>query len=159
MPAWNAIALFVTAVLGVAPPRDVVRARVLAFYRDDRAHRWPDVLDHFTVGKMAARWPAPTEDPAWVGASPPDAAVPCLSPSRDDRPFRMSISLVGRWARVFVTWCDTGSTDEVWLLRLGEEWRIARLTRATGGTPRSGPASDDRPRPGGPGSRPGAPHP
>lgn len=153
------IAVLMTLLAGSLPPQDAVRARVLAFYRDDGAHRWPDVLDHFTVGKIAARWPAPTGDPAWVGASPANAAVPCLSPSQGDRRSRMSITLVGRWARVFVTWCDTGSTDEVWLLRLGVEWRIARLTRATAGTPRSGPASDDRPRSGGPGSRRGAPRP
>ena len=136
MAGWTGIALLVTAIAVSAPPRDAIRARVLAFYRDDRAHRWPDVLDHFTVGKIAARWPAPAADPSWAGATPPHAAAPCLSPTGGDPPSRMSITLVGRWARVFVTWCDTGSTDEVWLLRLGEEWRIARLTRAIAGTPR-----------------------
>ncbi len=105
-----------------------MRARVLAFYRDDRAHRWPDVLEHFTVGKIAARWPAPTGDPAWTGATPPDRTVPCVS-SPGDPGSRMSIGVVGRWARVFVTWCDTGGTDEVWLLRIGQDWKIARLRR------------------------------
>jgi hypothetical protein len=128
MGASAAAALLVTLILGNGPAPDVIRARVLAFYRDDRAHRWPDVLDHFTVGKIAARWPAPSDDPAWTRATPPDGAVPCVS-SRGDAPSRMSIDVVGRWARVFVTWCDTGSTGEVWLLRIAEEWKIARLTR------------------------------
>lgn len=119
--------LFSALSLGNTPP-GAIRARVLAFYRDDRAHRWPDVLDHFTVGKIAARWPAPSDDPAWTRAAPPAGAAPCDS-SRADAPSRMTITVVGRWARVFVTWCRSGSTDEVWLLEIASDWMIARLTR------------------------------
>ncbi len=128
MRASARAALLVTLLSGNATPQDAIRARVLAFYRDDRAHRWPDVLEHFTVGKIAARWPAPSGDPAWTRAAPPGGTVPCVS-SRGDAPSRISIAVVGRWARVFVTWCDSGATDEVWLLRIGAEWKIARLTR------------------------------
>jgi len=119
--------LLFTLGAGRSPP-DAIRARVLAFYRDDRAHHWPDVLDHFTVGKVAARWPTPTGDPRWMRAAPPDQAAPCVS-SPADAPFRMSLAEVGRWARVFVTWCATGGTDEVWLVLIGADWRIARLLR------------------------------
>jgi hypothetical protein len=41
----------------------------------------------------------------------------------------MSITVVRRWARVFVTWCGARATDEVWLLRIAETWKIARLVR------------------------------
>lgn len=128
MPLSIAAVLCLTLVPGPPPP-DPIRARVFAFYRDDRAHRWPDVLDHFTMGKIAARWPAPSDDPAWARAARPDASAPCDS-SRDDLPSRTATTVVGRWARVFVTWCGSGSTDEVWLLRIGSDWKIARLVRA-----------------------------
>ncbi len=129
MPFRSDIAPFFAVLLGVLPAADnPIRARVLAFYSDDRAHRWPDVLEHFTVGKVAARWPAPLSDPAWIAATPsPDDEV--CEPANGVPPSRMSITSVGRWARVFVTWCDTGATDEVWLLRIGEAWKIARLVR------------------------------
>ena len=124
----NAVALLFLTLAPESAPPDAIRARVLAFYRDDRAHGWPDVLDHFTVGKVAARWPAPTGDPRWTRAAPPDDTVACAS-GADDPSFRMSIAEVDRWARVFVTWCGTGGTDEVWLVLIGGDWKIARLLR------------------------------
>lgn len=109
-------------------PDSAIRSRVLAFYRDDRAHRWPDVLNHFTVGKVAARWPAPTGASTWVRAAPAPEAEPCTS-TWQDAPHRMSVARVDRWARVFITWCDAAATDEVWLVQIGAEWKIARLER------------------------------
>ncbi len=44
------VAALASLLLPGRSPQDAIRARVLAFYRDDRAHRWPDVLDHFSVG-------------------------------------------------------------------------------------------------------------
>src|SRR5947208_16272772 len=49
---------------------EAIRAQVRGFYRDDRGHRWPDVLDHFWGGKITARWTAPTTNPAWTRAHP-----------------------------------------------------------------------------------------
>jgi hypothetical protein len=44
----------------------------------------------------------------------------------------MTIALIDdRWARVFVTRCGAGTSDEVWMLRVGEAWRIARLVRGS----------------------------
>ncbi len=126
--------LYMTALCAsfLAPrptPEATIRARVLAFYRDDRAHHWPDVLDHFTVGKIAARWPPPVSDSVWLAAAPARDAKAC-EPAEGVPPSRMSITTVDRWARVFVTWCDArAATDEVWLLRIGQDWKIARLVR------------------------------
>jgi hypothetical protein len=116
------------AFLGQGPSQNAIRARLLNFYREDRANRWPDVLSHFTVGKISARWPAPTLDSTWIAAVPPREEAPCASQNRAP-PSRMSITVIGLWARVFVTWCDRGSTDEVWLLRISDDWKIARLMR------------------------------
>ena len=129
MPFRSDIAALLALFLGVLPAAEnPIRTSVLAFYSDDRAHRWPDVLEHFTVGKVAARWPAPLSDPAWTAATPPPDDAAC-EPANGVPPFRMSITSVGRWARVFVTWCDRRATDEVWLLRIGAAWKIARLVR------------------------------
>src|SRR5213080_3705256 len=99
----------------VASDRDAIRSQVLGFYRDDQAHRWPDVLDYFWVGKISARWTAPTTD----------------TRSRQGLALPMSIALIDdRWARVFVAPGCAGPQDELWMLRVGAEWRIARMIRA-----------------------------
>src|SRR5207244_9283965 len=36
----------------LATPEAAIRAQVQGFYHDDRDNRWPDVLDHFWVGKI-----------------------------------------------------------------------------------------------------------
>jgi len=112
-------------------PREAIRVQVEGFYRDDRDNRWPDVLEHFWVGKITARWTAPTSDPAWVRASPVAADSACAS-GRAPEPLAMTIALIDdRWARVFVTRCGLGSPDELWMLRVGEDWRIARMIRGS----------------------------
>ena len=114
----------------VASARDEIRVQVQGFYRDDRDNRWPDVLDHFWVGKITARWTAPTSDPAWLAARPIDRDSACVAGK--DHGLSVSIALIDdRWARVFVTRCGLGSPDEVWLLRVGQDWRIARLIRGS----------------------------
>lgn len=129
MPVYRHAALLCTLLLvGLPAPEAAIRARVVAFYRDDRAHHWPDVLDHFTVGKIAARWPPPVSDPAWLAAAPAPDATAC-EPADGVPASRMSIATVDRWARVFVTWCEARTTDEVWLLRIEQDWKIARLMR------------------------------
>ena len=111
----------------LATPEAAIRAQVQGFYRDDRDNRWPDVLDHFWVGKITARWTAPTSNPAWVGAHPVEGHSGCL-PGEDHV---LSVALIDdRWARVFVTPCGGGPPDELWMLRVGEDWRIARMIRA-----------------------------
>ena len=130
-----ACALF--ALMGVTPvaaqlaaPRAAIRAQVEGFYRDDRDNRWPDVLDYFWVGKITARWTAPTSAPAWLAARPIDRDSACVAGK--DHGLSVSIALIGdRWARVFVTRCGLGSPDELWLLRVGQDWRIARLIRGS----------------------------
>jgi len=114
----------------VAFARDEIRVQVQGFYRDDRDNRWPDVLDHFWVGKITARWTAPTSDPAWLAARPIDRDSACVAGK--DHGISVSIALIDdRWARVFVTRCGLGSPDELWLLRVGQDWRIARLIRGS----------------------------
>src|SRR6266480_147462 len=130
-----ACALF--ALMGVTPvaaqlaaPRAAIRAQVEGFYRDDRDNRWPDVLDHFWVGKITARWTAPTSDPAWLAARPPDRDSACMA--GEHAILALSIAVIDdRWARVFVTRCGLGSPDELWMLRVGEDWRIARMVRGS----------------------------
>src|SRR2546422_851759 len=112
----------------VASARDEIRVQVQGFCGDDRDNRWPDVLDHFWVGKITARWTAPTSDPAWLAARPIDRDSACVAGK--DHGLSVSIALIDdRWARVFVTRCGLGSPDELWLLRVGQDWRIARLIR------------------------------
>jgi len=114
----------------VASARDAIRVQVQGFYRDDRDNRWPDVLDHFWVGKITARWTAPTSDAAWLAARPIDRDSACLAGK--DHVLSVSIALIDdRWARVFVTRCGLGSADELWMLRVGRDWRIARLIRGS----------------------------
>jgi len=128
---WAVLALIwgTPVVSQLAPsPREVIRAQVEGFYRDDRDHRWPDVLDHFWVGKISARWTAPTSDPAWVGAHPVARNLACVA--RQEHV--LSIALIDdRWARVFVTPCRGGPPDELWMLRVGADWRIARMIRGS----------------------------
>jgi len=110
-----------------ASAREAIRLQVQGFYRDERDHRWPDVLDHFWVGKISARWTAPTSNPEWVGAQPVERNSACLT---GDHVHALSIALIDdRWARVFVTPCAGGPPDELWMLRVGEDWRIARMIR------------------------------
>ena len=111
-----------------ASPQEAIRSQILGFYSDDRDNRWPDVLEHFWVGKISARWTAPTSDPAWVGAHPVARDSACVA-GQDQG---LSIALIDdRWARVFVTWCGLGAPDELWMLRVGQDWRIARMIRGS----------------------------
>lgn len=132
----RAVTCAVLALIWVAPvaaqrasPREAIRGQIQGFYRDDRDNRWPDVLEHFWVGKITARWTAPTSNPAWMLASPVAADSACAF-GRAPEPLAMTIALIDdRWARVFVTRCGSGSPDELWMLRVGEDWRIARMIR------------------------------
>ncbi len=132
----RAAACAVLALVWVTPvgaqlvaPGAAIRAQVQGFYSDDRDNRWPDVLDHFWVGKITARWTAPTSNPAWVRAHPVAADSACASGQAPER-LTMTIALIDdRWARVFVSRCGLGSPDELWMLRVGEDWRIARMMR------------------------------
>jgi len=113
-----------------ASAREAIRLQVQGFYRDERDHRWPDVLDHFWVGKISARWTAPTSNPAWVAARPIDRDSACSTP----KPQAVSVSIAlidDRWARAFVTRCAVPAPDDLWMLRVGQEWRIARLIRGS----------------------------
>ncbi|HYU90736.1 MAG TPA: hypothetical protein VE966_09850 [Gemmatimonadales bacterium] len=111
-------------------PREAIRVQVEGFYRDDRDNRWPDVLEHFWVGKITARWTAPTSDPAWVAARPIDRDSACAT--LNPQAVSVSIALIDdRWARVFVTRCAVPAPDDLWMLRVGQEWRIARLIRGS----------------------------
>ena len=110
----------------LATPEAAIRAQVQGFYRDDRDNRWPDVLDHFWVGKITALWTAPTSTQAWLAARPLERDSACV-PGEDHVLF---VALIDdRWARVFVTRCGGGPPDELWMLRVGGDWRIARMIR------------------------------
>ena len=112
----------------LATPEATIRAQVQGFYRDDRVNRWPDVLDHFWVGKITARWTAPTSNQAWLGARPLDRVSACVA----GEDHVLSVALIDdRWARVFVTPCGGGPPDELWMLRVGEDWRISRMIRGS----------------------------
>jgi hypothetical protein len=112
----------------LATPEAAIRSQVQGFYRDDRDDRWPDVLDHFWVGKITARWTTPTSNLAWLAARPLDRDSACMAGKYHG--LAMSIALIDdRWARVFVTPCGGGPPDELWMLRVGEDWRIARMIR------------------------------
>src|SRR6266513_5439893 len=112
----------------LATPEAAIRAQVQGFYRDDRDNRWPDVLDHFWVGKITARWTAPTSDPEWLAARPIDRDSACVAGEHEI--LALSIAVIDdRWARVFVTRCGAGSVDDLWMLRVGGDWRIARMVR------------------------------
>jgi hypothetical protein len=96
----------------LATPEAAIRAQVQAFYRDDRDNRWPDVLDHFWVGKITARWTAPTSNQAWLAARPVDRDSACVAGK--GHVLGMSIALIDdRWARVFVTRCGGAPPDEL----------------------------------------------
>src|SRR2546428_8689766 len=88
----------------LATPEAAIRAQVQGVYRDDRNTRWPDVLDHFWVGKITARWTAPTSTQAWFSVRPLERDSACVSGK--DHEVAMSISLIDDlWARVFLTRC------------------------------------------------------
>lgn len=112
-------------------PERAIRAELREFYRDYRANHWPDVLDHFWVGKITARWTAPTTDPSWLDAHPMPVDSACALERRGE--LAMSIVVIDdRWARVFAAGRTcSGSSDELWMLRVGEAWRIARMMPGT----------------------------
>src|SRR3989442_8864049 len=82
----------------LATPEAAIRAQVQGFYRDDRNTRWPDVLDHFWVGKITARWTAPTSTQAWLAV-------------------RLSAIQRACPGRITKSRCPP---DELWMLRVGE---------------------------------------
>src|SRR5438094_9793040 len=85
----------------VASDRDAIRSQVLGFYRDDQAHRWPDVLDYFWVGKISARWTAPTTDTRSQQALRVSVDSTCSPRSRLGLALPMSIALTAApWAPV-----------------------------------------------------------
>src|SRR5437870_7749683 len=93
----------------LATPEAAIRGQVQGLYSDDRDNRWPDVLDHFWVGKITARWTAPTSNPAWVRAHPVAADSACASGQARER-LTMTISLIDdSWELVFVSRCGVGS--------------------------------------------------
>ena len=125
---YAVLALMLVTPLGaqLATPEPAIRAQIQGFYRDDRDNRWPDVLDHFWVGKITARWTAPTSNPAWAGAHPVEGDSACVL----GEDHALSVALIDdRWARVFATRCGGGPPDELWMLRVGDDWRIARMVR------------------------------
>src|SRR2546422_7708318 len=104
----------------LATPEAAIRAQVEGFYRDDRDNHWPDVLDHFWVGKITARWTAPTSDRVWLDARPIPADSACALERHGE--LALSIAVIDdRWARVFAArrTC-AGPPDELWMLRVGE---------------------------------------
>ncbi|PYP37397.1 MAG: hypothetical protein DMD46_06175 [Gemmatimonadetes bacterium] len=112
-----------------ASAEDAIRTELLEFYRDYRADHWPDVLDHFWVGKITARWTAPTADSAWIDARPISGDSACALEQQG----KLALSIVviaDRWARVFAAGRTcTAPPDELWMLRVGGAWRIARMIR------------------------------
>ena|SRR6266849_9595141 len=80
--AWYLVLVLIWAIPVEAQfvsPREAISAQVQGFYRDDRDNRWPDVLDHFWVGKITARWTAPTSNQAWFAARPLDRDSTCAA--------------------------------------------------------------------------------
>ena len=131
--ACAALALSLTASVAAQhePPETLIRAELHEFYRDYRANHWPDVLDHFWVGKITARWSAPTSDRRWLDARPLPVDSACALARQGE--LAMSIVVIDeRWARVFAAARSCSDpTDELWMLRVGDAWRIARMIRGT----------------------------
>jgi len=131
--ACAALVLSLTASVAAQhePPETLIRAELREFYRDYRANHWPDVLDHFWVGKITARWTAPTSDRQWLDARPLPVDSACALAGRGE--LAMSIVVIDdRWARVFAAGRRCSDpTDELWMLRVGDAWRIARMIPGT----------------------------
>jgi len=131
--ACAALVLSLTAPIAAQrePPETLIRAELREFYRDYRANHWPDVLDHFWVGKITARWTAPTSDRRWLDARPLPVDSACALARRGE--LAMSIVVIDdRWARVFAAGRSCADpTDELWMLRVGDAWRIARMIPGT----------------------------
>jgi hypothetical protein len=114
-----------------ATSENAIRRELHEFYRDYRANHWPDVLDHFWVGKITARWTEPTSDHRWIDTRPIATDSACALERQKE--LAMSIVVIDdRWARVFAAGRDcAGPPDELWMLRVGEAWRIARMIRGS----------------------------
>lgn len=144
--AWLLIALSWSVPLAAqqASAEDAIRTELREFYRDYRANHWPDVLDHFWVGKITARWTAPTADSAWIGARP----IPGDSACALEQHGKLALSIVviaDRWARVFAAGRTcTAPPDELWMLRVGEAWRIARMVPGIDGVRSDRGAAESR---------------
>ncbi|HYL22248.1 MAG TPA: hypothetical protein VEU74_10835 [Gemmatimonadales bacterium] len=122
-----------TAPLAAQGPsaESAIRVELREFYRDYRANHWPDVLDHFWVGKITARWTAPTADQRWRDAHPMPADSACAL-EREGQVAMTIVVIDDRWARVFAAGRTcSGPLDELWMLRVGEAWRIARMMPGT----------------------------
>ncbi len=125
------VSLTAPAVAQHEAPDSAIRAELREFYRDYRANHWPDVLDHFWVGKITARWTAPTSDRRWLAARPVPVDSACALAQQGG--LAMAIVVIDdRWARVFAAGrgCAVPS-DELWMLRVGDAWRIARMLPGT----------------------------
>jgi hypothetical protein len=131
--ACAALVLLLTTPLAAQHelPETLIRAELREFYRDYRANHWPDVLDHFWVGKITARRTAPTSDRRWLDARPLPMDSACALAGRGE--LAMSVVVIDdRWARVFAAGRSCSDpTDELWMLRVGEAWRIARMIPGT----------------------------
>jgi hypothetical protein len=122
---------------------DLVQREVQLFYRDLGTRQWNDVQNHFWPAKIAARWPPPfhvseesrTGEPPEhsSGAAPVDRRHEGLcDDSGRAASGRISITFVGRWARVTAEPCTDGRTagprsdrfEELWLLQFEGAWKI-----------------------------------
>jgi hypothetical protein len=97
-----------------------------AFYRDLDRQNWPALLDHFLPAKVTARWVPPITNRMWA-----ELATPAISVADDSQrcELRMSVAIVGDWARVRVRRCAL-SVDEAWLLHVSGHWKIVHLVLA-----------------------------
>ena len=121
-------------------PDSAIKAELHEFYRDYRANHWPDVLDHFWVGKITARWAAPTSDRRWLDARPLPVDSACAL-ARQGEPAMSIVVIDDRWARVFAAPRSCfDPTDELWMLRVGDAWKIARMIPGTSIGSRRAPA-------------------
>jgi hypothetical protein len=128
------VAYGLVASLIVGQPRvDGAEAEIaremLAFYGDLEGGRWSAMLDHFLPAKVTARWAPPEGSVAWARLSAPAAAgagAGAGAGSSGRCAPRLSMAVVGDWARVLARRCGAG-VDEAWLLRVSGRWKIVRL--------------------------------
>lgn len=143
MICW-VVAYGLVASLIVGQPRvDAAEAEIaremLAFYGDLEGGRWSAMLDHFLPAKVTARWSPPEGSVAWARLSAPPAAA--AGSSGRCAP-RLSMAVVGDWARVLARRCGAG-VDEAWLLRVSGRWKIVRLVLEGEGETQSAAAPRD----------------
>ena len=99
---------------------------IRAYYRDLHDRDWSAIVTHFYPAKVTARFAVPDSAREWSALEAPAAEPRGDWHARDFCAPRVSIVIVGNWARLRARRC-TGELDEAWFYVMSGKWKIIHL--------------------------------